>query len=261
MPLTRSLRTFLAAGALALGAVATPARGAHAQSPAEHVAMGDRDRYVNPAAALRHYEAAIAGAPNNADALAKASIAAVDVGEATSDKGRQKALYAQGEQLARRAIATAPNDADGHFALARALGRTAQTLGSRERVKYAGEVRAHALDALKRDPMHAGALHVMGMWNAEVMRLNGVSRFMAKNFLGGKVFDSANWDDAQRYLEQAVAQEPNRLVHRIDLAEIYLDRDNKEKAREQLTFILRAPASEANDARYKREAQELQRKL
>ena len=43
-------------------------------------------------------------------------------------------------------------------------------------------------------------MHVMGMWNAEVMRLNGMSRFMAKNFLGGRVFESANWNDAQRYL-------------------------------------------------------------
>ena len=218
MPLTRSLRTFLAAGALALGAVATPARGAHAQSPAEHVAMGDRDRYV-------------------------------------------KALYAQGEQLARRAIATAPNDADGHFALARALGRTAQTLGSRERVKYAGEVRAHALDALKRDPMHAGALHVMGMWNAEVMRLNGVSRFMAKNFLGGKVFDQASWDEAVRYMEAAVAAEPSRLIHRIDLATIHAERGNAAKAREQLDHIAKAPTAEAMDAQYKRQAQELARKL
>ena len=261
MPLTRSLRTVLAAGALARGAVATPARGAHAQSPAEHVAMGDRDRYVNPAAALRHYEAAIAGAPNNADALAKASIAAVDVGEATSDKGRQKALYAQGEQLARRAIATAPNDADGHFALARALGRTAQTLGSRERVKYAGEVRAHALDALKRDPMHAGALHVMGMWNAEVMRLNGVSRFMAKNLLGGRVFDQASWNNAQSYMERAVAVEPNRLTHRLDLAGVYLDRNNSAKAKEQLDFIAPAPAREAGDAQFKRQAEAMRSRL
>ena len=141
--------------------------------------------------------------------------------------------------------------------LAAALGRTAQTLGARDRVRYAGDVRAQALEALKYDPRHAGALHVLGMWNAEVMRLSGISRFMAKNFLGGRVFDSANWDDAQRYLEQAVQIEPQRITHRIDLAQVYLDRGNKAKAREQLDAIAATPAREAMDSTYKRTAESL----
>jgi hypothetical protein len=66
-------------------------------------------------------------------------------------------------------------------------------MSSRDRVRFAGDVRTHAMEALKYNPRHAGAMHVMGMWNAEVMRLNGVSRFMAKNFLGGRVFESASW--------------------------------------------------------------------
>jgi tetratricopeptide (TPR) repeat protein len=246
---------------LALGLAATAPATLRAQSPAEHVTMGDRDRLTNPASALKHYEQALAAEPANYDALHRASVAAVDAGEAATDGARRAQLYKTGELYARRAMQARPNDAEGHFALARALGRTAQTLGSKDRVKYAGDVRAHALEALKFDPKHAGALHIMGVWNAEIMRLGGMSRFMAKNFLGGKIFDSASWEDAQRYMEQAVAQEPNRLVHRIDLAEIYVDRGNKEKAREQITTILRAPGGEANDAKYKRQAEELQRKL
>ena len=64
----------------------------------------------------------------------------------------------------------------------------------------------------------------MGMWNYNVMRLSGMTRFMAKTFLGGKVFDSANWDDAQRYMEESVANEPDRLVHHLDLARVYAAR-------------------------------------
>lgn len=253
-----NVRSLVAAAILGLAAVAPAAR---AQSPAEHVAMGDRERASNPASALRHYEAALAGDARSYDALTKASLAAVDAGEAAGDAERRIALYRSGEQYARRAVEVNPNDAEGHFVLARALGRTAQSLGSRERVKYAGEVRTHALHALKVNPKHAGALHVMGSWNAEIMRLSGMTRFMAKNFLGGKVFDSASWNDAQRYLEEAVAQEPNRLVHRIDLAEVYADRKNGAKAREQVDFILKAPTTEVNDARYKRQAEELQKRL
>jgi tetratricopeptide (TPR) repeat protein len=254
-----TLRSLLAAAVIAVVATA-PATPLRAQSAAEHVTMGDRERFSNPASALRHYEAALAADGRNFDALTKASTAAVEAGEGQSGAA-QKEQYRKSEQYARRAIEVKPNDAEGHFALARALGRTAQTVGSRERVKYAGEVRSHALQAIEREPRHAGALHILGVWNAEIMRLNGVSRFMAKNFLGGKVFDSANWNDAQRYLEQAVQIEPNRLTHRIDLAEVYADRNNASKAREQIEFILRAPPNEANDAKYKREAEALRKRL
>ena len=250
----------LAAGALAGGALVATPQVAAAQGAVDHVAMGDRDRFTNPSAALGHYEAALQADPRNYLALTRAAEVAVDLGEG-ADASRRAELYRRGEDYARRAIAVKANDAEGHFTLARALGRKAQSLGSRDRVKYAGDVRTQALEALKYEPRHAGALHIMGMWNAEVMRLSGVSRFMAKNFLGGKVFDSASWDDAQRYLEQAVAAEPNRLIHRIDLAEVLLDRGDKTRARQQIEAIRRAPASEANDARYKRQAEELAKRL
>jgi len=250
-----TVRHLVAAAVIAVAPLTPAALGA--QTPAEHVAMGDRDRDANPAGALAHYEAALKADPNSYDALARGAYAAIEAGKTT---GNRK-LYDTAEQMARRAVQLRPTDAEGHFALAAAIGRRAQTMGSRDRVRYAADVRTHALEALKYNPRHAGAMHVMGMWNAEVMRLNGMSRFMAKNFLGGRVFDSANWNDAQRYLEQAVQVEPNRLTHRVDLAGVYLDRGNMERAKEQLDFIAAAPAREAGDAQFKREAEAMRARL
>ncbi|GJG85101.1 hypothetical protein tb265_02820 [Gemmatimonadetes bacterium T265] len=255
-----SLRPVLLAAVLAVAPVVVPAAlpsAARAQTAAEHVAIADRERAMNPADALAHYEAALKTDPNDFDALTKAAYAAIESGQGAPDKDQQRALYKQGEALARRAIQARPNAAEGHFLLATALGRTAQTLGARDRIRYASDVRTEALEALKYDPRHAGALHVMGMWNAEIMRLNGFTRFMAKNFLGGQVFASASWNDAQRYLEQAVQIEPERITHRIDLAQVYLDRGNKPKAREELDAIAAAPVRELNDANYKRQAEAL----
>jgi tetratricopeptide (TPR) repeat protein len=246
--------------AFAICATPTFVTSARAQGAAEHIAIGDKD-HMDAAASLKHYEAALAAEPNNYEALWKAAGAAVDAGYAVSDRTRQATLYKAAEQYARRAVQVNAGDAEGHFELARAIGRNAQTMGSRDKVKYAAEVRSHALDALKIDPRHAGAMHVMGEWNAEIMRLSGVARFMAKNFLGGKIFESASWNDAQRYLEQAVAIEPNRIVHRIDLAQVYADRDNVAKAREQIEAIARMPATDPNDAKYKADAEALAQKL
>ena len=233
-----------------------------AQTAGEHVALGDRDHTaMNAAGALAHYEAAIAADPASYDALWKASREAVDLGEFSPDEAQRKALFTKAEGYARRAVAANPNDAEGHFSLARAIGRTALSMGKRDRVKFAGEVRAHALEALRLAPEHPGALHVMGVWNAEVMRLSGLERFFAKNLLGGKVFDEANWNQAVSYLEKAVAVEPDRVTHRLDLGRVYADVGNKAKAREQFEWVVRATPREFNDAHYKREAEQALRAL
>ena len=240
---------------LVLVATLSAVRAAGAQGVADHIRLGDRETAAhNVTAALRHYEAAVAADSANYEARWKASRSAVEAGEVAGE-GDQRRLYRLAEQHARRAVTVNPRDAEGHVALARALGRTALAAGPRDRVKYAADVRSEALEALKYDPRHAAALHIMGVWNAEVMRLNGMSRFMAKNFLGGKVFGSANWKDAVRYMEQAVQVDPQRLVHRFDLAEIYADAGDKAKARATYEFVANAPAVEPADARYKERAQ------
>lgn len=188
------------------------------------------------------------------DWLVKAAHDASDKGEFNPSKDQQKTLFQNAEQYARRAVAANPRDAEGYFELARAMGRNALTMGSRDRVKYASAIRDTALLALKINPRHAGALHIMGMWNAEIMRLNGFVRMIAKNLLGGRVFGEASWDNAQKYLEDAVAIEPNRITHRLDLAGVYADRGDKEKAIREYEWIASAPVTDYNDRNYKEEA-------
>jgi tetratricopeptide (TPR) repeat protein len=235
--------------------VVSVGRTAHGQSAAEHIALGDREHAArNAAGALKQYEAALAVDSNNVDALIKAAYDAVDLGEFNPNAEQRTTLYRSAEQYARRAVAANPANAEAHFQLAVALGRNALTMGARDRVKFAAEVREQALDALRLDPKHSGALHVMGVWNAEVMRLNGFTRLVAKKLLGGAVFSEANWDNAQSYLERAVALDPNRITHRLDLAAVYADRDQKAKAIEQYEWIASAPVVDFNDPNYKADA-------
>nr|MBA3657722.1 tetratricopeptide repeat protein [Gemmatimonadaceae bacterium] len=103
--------------------------------------------------------------------------------------------------------------------------------------------------------------HVMGIWNAEVRRLNGFTRAIAQNFMGGQVFRSATWEQAINYMERAVAEEPNRIAHRIDLAEVYWDSGHKDKARIEFETVLKLPSADIPDAGYKVRAREALRKL
>ena len=227
-----------------------------AQPAAELIAAGDRESQARqPARALPYFERAVSAEPRNTAALWRAARELVDLGEYERNERTRSELYARAVDYARRAIASDPADADAHFHLARAIGRTALSVGPRDRVKYGIEVRAEALRALELAPKHPGALHVMGVWNAEVMRLNGFSRLMAKTFLGGKVFESASWAEATRYMELAVAVEPTRLVHRLDLARVYRDTGRKAAAREAYAAAIGLAAMDANDEQYRREAQ------
>jgi tetratricopeptide (TPR) repeat protein len=225
-----------------------------AQTATEHVALGDKDfEAMNAAGALAHYQAAIAIDSSNTEALWKASVQATDLGE-FNDAGRDS-LYRLGEQYARRAVQSNPQSSMVHFALAKAIGRRALSLGPRDRVKYAGEVRKEALAALQLDSANAGALHVMAMWHANIMRLSGFTRFLAKNLLGGKTFSEANWNDAALMLERAVALEPERIVHRLDLAGVYRDRGEKAKARQEYEAVQRLALRDYNDKSYKAQAE------
>jgi tetratricopeptide (TPR) repeat protein len=228
---------------------------ADAQTAASHIALGDKE-YVamNAAAALRHYQAAMADDPKSYEALWKASRSAVDLGSYERNDEMRGVHFRNAELYARHAVEANPSEAEGHFSLARALGKNALTQGPRARIKYAGDVRAQALECLKIDPKHPGCLHVMGMWNAEVMRLNGFTRMMAKNFLGGKVFGSASWPEAKRYMEESVANEPDRIVHHVDLAGVYRDMGDKAKARAAYEMAMKLPNRDYNDRHYKGEA-------
>jgi hypothetical protein len=235
-----------------------PLLAVHAQDASSVISQAERDRSAHNAnGALARYETAITAAPSNYDLLWRASRELVDLGEGAADASRRTEYYRKAEGYARRAVTANANGPDGHFMLAVALGRTALSVGSRDRVRYAAEIRSEALAAVKLEPNHAGALHVLGVWNAEVMRLNSFARFAARNFLGGKVFETASWSEATRYMEAAVAADPGRITHRLDLAKVYLDTNQKPKARSTCEAALRMPDEEFNDARYKQECQTL----
>jgi tetratricopeptide (TPR) repeat protein len=236
--------------------------GAAAQSPADLIAGGDAAYTARrQKEALDYFSRAVASDPTNYDALWKASRSEIDLAEITPSGRTRDALLAAGQQHAEGAVRAMPGGVEGHFSVARAAGRRALSAGARERVRFSKIIRDSALAALKINPMHAGAMHVLGMWNAEIMRLSGLSRTFARAFLGADALSLATWEEAQRLLEAAMQQEPQRIIHRLDLAGIYADRGDVRRAREVYVWIASAPVVDPNDDVYKRQAAERLKRL
>ena len=246
---------------LAALAVPTPAR---AQGLFELVAHGRAISRRYPDQAYRYFERALAIDSLDYEANWRGAVAAVEWGKETPDSvksAERDSLYAGAVRMARRAVRVDSTQADGWFALSMALGRAALTKGQRQRLEYAVEIHDAAVRALTIAPDHDGAHHVLGLWNAEVMRISGFNRFMAKNILGAKVLGKAKWDSALVHLERAVALDPSRLYHRLDLARVYVDRKRYDDARAQLRAIDSLPNQFPDDPRYRVEAVELKLRI
>jgi tetratricopeptide (TPR) repeat protein len=235
--------------------------GAHAplaaQTVADHVAMGvaaieARDLRTG----LAHFETALALDSTDYAANWRAAFALLDEGELIPDTVRsaeRDSLFARAEVLARRALAADSARPEGHFAVA--------ATGKKERIRRAKIIREEALRTLALDPSHDGAYHVLGRWNAEIMRLSGLSRFFAKSFLGAGIFSQASWEQAITNLQKAVELDPERIYHRLELARVYSDRKRYQEALDQLGRISSLPDRELLDPLYRQRALALRRRI
>src|SRR4051812_932058 len=250
---------------LVLGFTAAIAGRLPGQQALDHVRLGvvATDARDLPMA-LRHFEAALEQDSMYYEANWRAALTLGLMGDPfpmSKKSAERDSLYARAERRARRAVAANPAGAEGHFALAASLGRAALMVGPEEKVRRAILIRNEALRALAIDPRHDGANHVLGRWNAEIMRLPGLTRFFAKHFLGAQVFDQASWPKAISYMERAVELAPGRIFHHLVLADIYLDTGRIRDAREQLRLVDSLPVREALDTNYRQQAATLRRRL
>jgi tetratricopeptide (TPR) repeat protein len=239
---------------------------AQAQSVAHHLAAGDSlDAALRPAESLVHFRAALALDSTNGEAAWKAARAQVDVAKqlrAESERRARDSLYAVARELGELAVRLDTTNADAHFILAVALGEFSRTKGGTDRLRFAKEIYDETSRALALAPDHDGARHVMGAWHAEVRRLSGFTRFMAKAIFGAGFLGRASWDSAAAHLERAVALRPEYIHHRLELAQIYVDMKRPDDARRELEAIAALlPVTDVLDPIHKADAAALLERL
>lgn len=255
------------AGALLAGTVLYSAPLAAQTAPMPLLARGD-SLYdaVDPKGSLAPYREALALAPERAEVLWRVARSEVDIakqllGDDRDVRRTRDSIYAVARDLALRGVAADSLDADAHFVLALVLGQQSRTKSGQDRVQYARRIYDECARALALDPDHAGAHHIIGAWHAEVRRLSGVTRFIAKTFLGAGFMGRASWDSAAVHLERAAELDPTYVFHRLELAEIYVDVERFADARAQLETIPALPERDVLDPLHREAAARLLEEL
>ena len=236
-----------------------------AQQATDHVALGIAATEARDLrTALQHFEAALKQDSLSYEANWRAALTLGLMGDPfpmAVKSAERDSLYARAERYAQRAVAADPAGADGHFALAASLGRAALMVGPEEKVRRAILIRNEALRSLAINPRHDGANHILGRWNAEIMRLPGVGRFVARHFMGARVLDQASWPRAIFYMRKAVELAPGRIYHHLALADIYADAKQFGDAEAELRLVDSLPVREALDTNYRQQAASLRKRL
>jgi tetratricopeptide (TPR) repeat protein len=255
------VRATLVAGLL------TGPTGLRAQDVAALLAAGDSayDAY-RPVEAVRAFEAALAIDSLRFEANWKAARSMVDIakqitGKADSLKRQRDSIYTVARAYAERALRIDSTDAEGHFARALVLGQLSRTRGGKERVRFARIIFDEAMRAIALDSTHDGAHHILGAWHAEVKRLSGIQKFFAKTLFGGGFLDRGNWEAAIAHLERAVALRPEYVFHRLELAQVLVDRKRYSEARALLATIPPLSQSDVMDEQYQRDAAALAERI
>ena len=252
-------------GLAALCLIGPAAGPVMAQQVEDHVALGIAASDAHDLrTALQHFQAALDQDSSSYEANWRGAITLLTLGEQLGDTGKnpeRDSLYQQAERYAGRAVASNPAGADGHFALAASIGRTSLTMGRKARIRRAAIIRREALRTIALNPRHDGAYHILGRWNAEIMRISGLGRFFAKSFLGAGIFNQASWGKAIYNMEKAVQLDPGRIYHHLELAEIYAERKRVADAKTQLHLVDSLPDREVMDSVYQRQGAALRRRL
>lgn len=162
--------------------------------------------------------------------------------QSTSEKRR---LGREAVELAERAVALDPNNADARLALAVCYGRLAQYESPRTKMELSRRIEQEAREAARLNPRLDYAWHVLGRWHYEVASLNPALRAVAQ-IVYGRLPD-ASLEQAAEYLERAQKLGPPRVVHHVELGRVYLALGRTEEGRRQIERGLALPAKEKDD--------------
>jgi tetratricopeptide (TPR) repeat protein len=222
----------------------------HAQTAADLIEAGQvHDNKLEAKQALTYYLAAEKLQPNNADLLVCIARQYRHLMADSSSTGEKLRLGTVALQYGQRAAKIAPRNSDAQLSTAISYGKMLPYQSSKEQLQCSKLIKEGAERAIKLNPRNDLAWHIIGRWHRNVADISGIKKALA-SLIYEKLPEATN-EAAIASLEKAMAINPNRLMHYIELGRAHAQAGNKEEARKYLSKGLRMPVVEKDDAEAK----------
>ena len=251
---------FLLHALLAAAALAFASTGFGADSADELIRKGDvfYDK-LQPAEALKFYLPAEKLDPNNARLLVRIARQYRHLMSDAPKREDKVQLGSTAVTYAQRAVALAPNDPEAQLAVAISLGKVLPLQGTKEQFANSSLIKAAADKVIALDPGNDLAWQIVGRWYLNLADVGSVKRALAQIAYGR--LPAAKYEDAERCFLKAIALNPNRLMHYIELGRTYAQMDRDADARKFITKGLAMPETERDDPETKERGREILKKL
>ncbi|MDG5768136.1 hypothetical protein QA596_11745 [Balneolales bacterium ANBcel1] len=178
------------------------------------------------------------------------------IGYRQSRSRDMEAHYESAFEYARRLIDAHPDRAGAHFAYAAAVGRKAQSVGARERLRLSTEIREHAEKAVELDPEYSRAWNVLGNWHHRAANLSRLERLAANALFGGAPEGASN-DTAREAFRKALEIDSHFILYYHDKAEFLLTIGEEAEAERVLRQGLEQEIVTSDDELWKENMREL----
>lgn len=233
---------------------------ARAQTAEELLKKGEVfDQKFEAGEALKFYLAAEKLEPKNARILVRIArqyrhlMADAEAKEEKLRLGRLALGYSHA------AAALAPNDAEAQLSIAITYGKMVPFFSTKDQVDTSPRIKSAVDKTLRLDPRDDTAWHILGRWHRNLASIGAVKRALAGVLYGG--LPKGSNEEAVKCLEKAIALNPNRLMHYIELGRIYAQMGRKDDARKSITKGLAMPDAEKDDPETKARGREELKKL
>ena len=244
--------------ALACLALASTAMGA--ESAEELIQKGDvfYDK-LQAAEALKFYLPAEKLDPNNVRLLVRISRQYRHLMSDATKTSEKLQLGTTAVDYAQRAVALAPNDPETQLALAISYGKMLPLEETKQQIATSRLIKIAADKVIALDPNNDLAWQVLGRWYLGLAEIGAVKRALAQVKYGK--LPPAKYEDAVRCFEKAIALNPNRLMHYIELGRTYAKMGRDADARKFITKGLAMPETEKDDPETKNLGRQILKKL
>ena len=217
------------------------------------------DRKFQASEALPLYLAAEKIEPKNPDLLVRIARQYRYLMTDASDTKEKLRLGHLALDYSTRAAECGPKECEAQLAPAITLGKMLPYLPTKEQVSASPKIKESVDKALAIDPRNDNAWHILGRWNRVLAEISGAKRLLAGILYGD--LPKGSYEEAERAMKKAIALNPNRLMHYIELGRIYSQTGRKDEARELINKGLGMPDAEKDDPETKERGRETLAKL